>query len=125
MNTAGNSNRGIGEPVSIPQRLGIGMLRLLLPPHADNEQAADFLQNEFGPENPAMEWSVVRPDSLTNEDRVSEYAAFPSPTRSAIFNPGKTSRINVASFMADLITDDEVWNKWRSQMPVLYNQPTG
>jgi hypothetical protein len=24
--------------------------------------------------------------------------------------------------MADLITDDETWNKWKGQMPVIYNK---
>lgn len=45
-----------------------------------------------------------------------------SPTRSAVFNSGKTSRIHVAHFMADLITGDETWRRWRGQMPVIYNK---
>jgi len=24
--------------------------------------------------------------------------------------------------MADLITDDDTWNKWKGQMPVIYNK---
>lgn len=35
---------------------------------------------------------------------------------------GETSRINVAHFMADLITDDGLWSRWKGQMPVIYNQ---
>lgn len=58
---------------------------------------------------------------MTNEDEVTEYNVYPSPIRSAIFDAGKTSRINVGQFMADLITDSEVWNKWKGQMPVIYN----
>lgn len=46
----------------------------------------------------------------------------PAPTRSAIFNAGQTSRINVAHFMADLLTDDTRWSAWSGQMPVLYNR---
>ncbi|MBT4397934.1 MAG: NAD(P)-dependent oxidoreductase, partial [Bacteroidetes bacterium] len=41
------------------------------------------------------------------------------PIKSAIFDKSKTSRTNVAHFMADLITDDEVWTKWKGQMPVI------
>ena len=41
MNTTGNSNRDLNEQLSFGQRCVIGLLRLLLPPHADNEQAAD------------------------------------------------------------------------------------
>jgi hypothetical protein len=64
--------------------------------------------------------AAVRPDTLINEDEVTEYEVHPSPTRSAIFDAGKTSRINVGHFMAELITDDELWNRWKGQMPVIY-----
>ena len=33
-----------------------------------------------------------------------------------------TSRINVAHFMADLITDSDTWNRWKGKMPVIYNK---
>jgi hypothetical protein len=69
-----------------------------------------------------MQWIVVRPDTLTNDAVVSEYAVWPSPVRSALFNPGKTSRINVAHFMADLMTNDANWDKWRGKMPVIYHK---
>lgn len=122
MNTAGNSNRDLREPVSMGQKCVIGLLRLLLPPHVDNEQAADFLRTEYGQNQRAIDWVVVRPDSLVDHDEVTEYTAHPSPTRSAIFNAGKTSRMNVAHFMGELITNDEAWQRWSGQMPVIYNQ---
>jgi hypothetical protein len=122
MNTAGNSNRDLHEPISFGQRCVIGLLRLLLPPHVDNEKAADFLRTTIGQSNGAIEWAAVRPDSLTNEDQVTAYEVHSSPIRSAIFNAGLTSRINVGHFMADLITDDDAWNKWKGQMPVIYNK---
>ena len=122
MNTAGNSNRDLHEPVSFAQRCVIGLLRLLLPPHVDNEKAADYLRTHIGQNDGAVEWVAVRPDNLINEDRVTEYVVHASPTRSAIFNPGQTSRINVAHFMADLITSDDKWNEWKGQMPVIYNK---
>jgi hypothetical protein len=28
----------------------------------------------------------------------------------------------VGHFMADLITEDEIWQKWIGQMPVIYNK---
>lgn len=122
MNTAGNRNRDLKEPISGAQRLVVGLIRALLPPHADNEQAADYLRVQIGQQDPYLEWVVVRPDSLTDEKEVSEYEAFASPNRSAIFNAGKTSRINVAHFMAHLIMDLALWRKWQGQMPVLYNK---
>ncbi|WP_182864748.1 NAD(P)H-binding protein [Rhodopirellula sp. JC639] len=122
MNTAGNRNRNLNEPISRAQSCVIGLLRLLVPPHRVNENAADYLRMEVGHNDTGLQWAVVRPDSLFDEDDVSDYELYPSPTRSAIFNPGRTSRINVAHFMADLITNDDVWKKWYGQMPVIYNK---
>lgn len=121
MNTAGNRNKDLEEPISVGQKIAIGLLRLLLPPHPDNEKAADFLRINIGQKNQYIDWVAVRPDSLINEDKVTEYTLHVSPTRSALFNPGKTSRINVGHLMARLITDEITWNKWKGQMPVIYN----
>ena len=122
MNTTGNRNRDLNEPISFGQRCVIGLLRLLLPPQVDNEQSADYLRTRIGQSDHFIEWVAVRPDSLVDKDEVTEYELYPSPIRSAISNAGKTSRINVGHFMADLITNDEVWNKWKGQMPVIYNK---
>jgi hypothetical protein len=121
MNTAGNSNRDLNEPISFSQKCVIRLLRLLLPPHVDNEKAADYLRTEIGQKDQMIEWAAVRPDNLTDENGVTDYEVHPSPTRSAIFDAGLTSRINVGHFMADLIMDDDTWNKWKGKMPVIYN----
>ena len=121
MNTAGNANRDLAEPVSFAQDCIIGMLRIALPPHVDNEAAADYLRTEIGQNDSSIEWVVVRPDTLLNVSDITEYEVHVSPTRSAIFNPGKTSRINVAHFMAELISNRETWVQWKGQMPVIYN----
>ena len=122
MNTAGNSNRDLNEPIPFAQKFIIGLLRLVLPPHADNEQAADYLRSKIGQKDKLIEWVAVRPDGLTDEDEVTPYEVHPSPIRSAIFDPGQTSRINVGHFMADLITNDNTWQQWQGQMPVIYNK---
>ncbi len=122
MNSSGNSNRDLHEPISLAQKCVIGLLRLLLPPHVDNEQAADFLRTTVGQTDALIQWAAVRPDSLITEDHVTGYKAFPSPIRSAIFNAGTVSRINVAHFMAELMTNDTLWNRWKGQMPVLYGE---
>ncbi len=122
MNTVGNSNRDLNEPLSFAQKCVIGLIRLLLPPHADNEQAADYLRTKIGHHDRMIEWVAVRPDSLLDKGEVSVYEVHPSPMRSAIFNSGQTSRINVAHFMAELITNDATWQKWQGQMPVIYNR---
>jgi hypothetical protein len=121
MNTAGNSNRDLNEHVSTGQKIVISLLRLLLPPHPDNEKAADYLRIKIGQNNPFIEWVAIRPDTLINEENISEYSLHKSPTRSALFNPGKVSRINVANFMCRLLLNEELWDNWKGQMPVIYN----
>lgn len=121
MNTTGNRNRDLSEPISFGQKCVIGLIRVMVPPHVDNEQAADYLRTVIGKNDKEIEWAAVRPDSLIDESEVTEYEVHASPIRSAIFDAGKTSRINVAHFMAELITDHQIWNKWKGQMPVLYN----
>ncbi|MCY1720690.1 SDR family oxidoreductase [Prolixibacteraceae bacterium Z1-6] len=125
MNTTGNRNHDLHEPISFAQKCVIAIIRLLIPPHSDNENAADYLRTKIGKNNKMIEWTAVRPDGLIDEQTVSNYTLHASPTRSAIFNPGKTSRINVARFMAQLLTDTNLWNTWKGQMPVIYNaEPT-
>lgn len=121
MNTAGNSNRDLDEPVSLSHRCVIGLLRWVLPPHADNERAADHLRKSVGQRHRKIEWAAVRPDGLVNLTGVTDYTVHASPTRSAIFDAGTTSRINVAHFMAELIKTETIWARWQGKMPVIYN----
>ena len=117
MNTTGNSNRDLDEQISTAQKCVVGLLRLLLPPHADNEDAADYLRTQIGQNDDTIEWAVVRPDTLIDEAKTTELAVHPSPIRSAIFDSGKTSRINVGCFMADLIGDEDGIERGRMSMP--------
>lgn len=122
MNTVGNRNRDRDKSQSLGEKALLGLIEAFLPPHADNVQAADYLRVEVGQTNPTIEWVVVRPDALLDEDKVTPYEVHPSPTRSPMFNPGKTSRINVGHFMAELIMDDALWSKWKGKMPAIYNE---
>jgi NAD(P)H-binding len=122
MNTTGNRNRDLSEPISFRQKCVIELLRLLLPPHVDNENAADYLRIKIGQNDPFVEWTAVRPDNLIDEEEVTDYEIHPSPIRSATFDAGKTSRINVGHFMANLISNGDLWNTWKGQMPVIYNK---
>ena len=121
MNTTGNCNRDIPETPPLSQRIVIAMLRVLLPPHVDNENAADFLRTQIGQNDKGIEWVAVRPDALTDEKEVTEYDVHSSPIRNAIFDSGATSRINVANFMVELILNEQTWLKWQGRMPVVYN----
>ncbi len=122
MNTTGNRDRDAAERLSLAERCVIGLVRALVPPQRDNERAADHLRTRVGRRDGAIEWVVVRPDTLIDAGEVSPYDAHPSPTRSAIFGDGRTSRINVADFMAALITDDARWAEWKGRMPVIYDR---
>jgi len=123
MNTVANCNRDLNESIPFAQKFLIGLLRILLPPQADNEQAAEYLRTVVGQNNTAIEWAAVRPSSLIDEESASEIEVYPSPSRS-ILKDGEISRINVGHFMADLITNDDIWNQWKGQMPVIYNKGT-
>ena len=123
MNSTGCRNKHLNEVPPLSQRIVIGLLRMLLPPHSDNESAVEYLhQTSSSQVKLGYEWVAVRPDALTDEDRVTEYEVCPSPVRNAIFDSGMSSRINVAHFMVSLVEDDRLWQKWRSQTPVVYNQ---
>lgn len=121
MNTTGNSNGDIPEKPPYSQRLVISLLRVMLPPHVDNENAADFLRVKVGQNNNNIEWVAVRPDGLIDETQVSPYDINVSPIRNVIFDAGTTSRINVADFMSELAVNTALWNEWKGQMPVIYN----
>lgn len=122
MNTTGNKNRDLNEKRTIGEIIVIALIRFFIPPQADNEKAAEYLRTGIGRKNSKIEWVAVRPDGLINNEDVSPYTVYPSPVRSPIFNPGQTSRINVGHFMAELLTDTELWNKWKGRMPVIYNR---
>lgn len=122
MNTTGNRNKDLDERISLGERIAMSLIRRLLPPQLDNEMAADYLRLNIGQKSKDIEWVVVRPDSLIEQDIVTDYETFHSPRRSPLFNPGKTSRINTAHFMATLLTDNSLWERWMGRMPVIYNK---
>jgi len=121
MNTVGCRNKDINERVSLGQRIAISIIRALITPQSDNETAAEFLRLNIGQKNTKIQWSVVRPDTLINEDSVTDYNLHVSPTGS-LFKPGKTCRINVGNFMARLIIENDLWEEWKGKMPVIYNK---
>ena len=51
----------------------------------------------------------MRPDSLINEEEISPYTTHLSPIHT-LFKPGKTSRINVANFISELASNNEIWS---------------
>ena len=64
----------------------------------------------------------MRPDSLIDNAEVTPYEISESIKRSPLFNPGKTSRINIGRFMVELLMNAEFWEEWKGKMPVIYNK---
>ena len=122
MNTTGNKNKKIKENYSFKDRVVLSLLTFLLPPQKDNVEAASYLSNVIADNNSKIEWIAVRPDTLINEENVSEYEIVESPKRSPVFDAGKTSRINVSHFMIELLFNKTLWEKWKFKMPVIYNK---
>lgn len=121
MSTTGYTNKKIGEKNGIGGSILLGVLHLLLPPHKDNMDAANYLVHELDRSSDNLEWIAVRPDSLIDESEVTSYKIVEKITTDPVFNAGKTSRINVANFMAELIENSNLWNKWKYKTPVIYN----
>jgi len=117
------SSVSVNRPARADARRGAGeraftwLVRALLPPARDNQRAADFLALEVGAAAPFAEWVVVRPDSLVDGE-VSAYRTHDGIV-SSLFRADATRLANVAHFMAELVTDDAAWRRWRGKMPVL------
>ncbi|MDA0263780.1 MAG: SDR family oxidoreductase [Chloroflexi bacterium] len=119
MNTVGIQNHDLGERRTLLERGLLTILRYTLPPHRDNETAAEHLRSVVGRENEHVEWCSVRPDSLIDAE-VSQYSVEESPV-TGILSGRSTSRSNVARFMTELIDDADLWNTWKFRMPVIMN----
>jgi nucleoside-diphosphate-sugar epimerase len=101
-------------------RLILSMVRALVPPHRDNEAAAAYLSDFIGKDNPYIDWVVVRPDDLL-DGPISEYIVEETIHTEGLFGARSTTRSNVAHFMADLIRNKELFEKWLYKMPVPTN----
>jgi nucleoside-diphosphate-sugar epimerase len=122
------SSVGVAHPADDPrsglERSLIFLVRHLITPHADNEEAASYLRETYSPEQSgkSLAWCMVRPDDLI-DGPVSEYQLLDKP-KSGLFGSNVSTRANVAHSMVQLILNDDLWNKWKFQMPVLDNVGT-
>jgi nucleoside-diphosphate-sugar epimerase len=121
MSSVGIANPELNERRTATDRLALTLLHYMLPPHSDNETAAEHL-HRLGSKRPYFEWCCVRPDSLIDAE-VSPYKIVASPS-TGIFSGRPTSRSNVAHFMAELIEHPELWAAWKFRMPVIMNAQT-
>ena len=119
------SSVSVNHPGGVDTRRGalekalVWLLRGLLPPARDNQQAADFLHDVIGTSHPFVQWVAVRPDALLEGD-VSEYSLHEGLVNS-LFAPGATNMANVAHLMCELVTSPQTWAEWKGRLPVIVN----
>lgn len=119
MNTVGVANSEQGERRTWSEKGVLTLLRWCIPPHVDNELAAQHLQGTVGSSNDYVQWCSVRPDTLI-DDKVSSYDVVASPV-TGLFSGRPTTRANVAHFMLQLVDNDDLWGTWKYKMPVIMN----
>lgn len=105
------------------EKLILWVLRSLVPPSRDNQQAADFLFQGIGAAHPFVQWVAVRPDTLV-EGGVSDYTLHESLV-SSLFKPDQTNMSNVAHFMGELTVNPQTWDAWKGKLPVIINAGDG
>jgi nucleoside-diphosphate-sugar epimerase len=103
----------------LSERVVLAIIRALVPPHRDNEAAAKYIFADVGT-GKTFEWTVVRPTDLVDADTTSKYVTYAKPI-GGLFGDNTVSRINVAQFMVDLLTSNDLWKTWVYKMPVLHN----
>jgi hypothetical protein len=101
------------------ERLFLLLLRGLLPPARDNQEAVNFLFGRNGTAHSFMEWTAIRPDTLIDGD-VSDYVLHDSLVNS-LFAPGTSTMANIAHFVCELVVRPETWTRWKGKLPVLVN----
>jgi hypothetical protein len=110
---------GSDDPRTRSDRFLLFLLHHLIPPHADNEEAATLLYNL--PKSSSIQWCVVRPTDLI-DGPVSDYQLLDKPVGSLFGSPGIATRANVAKCMVDMITNEKLWEQNKFQMPVLHDK---
>jgi hypothetical protein len=129
---------------SFLERQVLWLLEKLVPPHRDNVSNWQFLQTQMldgESVNPYLEVCLVRPDNMVdmrvgakNEDsehaldesvaahavpKVGEYTIHEN-LQFGLFNGGVTSRENVGRFMADLVRDAALWERFgKNKLPMV------
>lgn len=119
------SSVSVNHPGGLETRRGmfekgfVWILRAVLPPSKDNQQAVNFLYDKIGMDNPFIQWAVIRPDTFL-EGEVSEYTLHDGLV-SSLFAPDNTNMSNIAHFMCELVTNQKTWDDWQGKLPVIIN----
>eukprot|EP01061_Rhynchopus_euleeides_P005121 TRINITY_DN1436_c0_g1_i7.p3 TRINITY_DN1436_c0_g1~~TRINITY_DN1436_c0_g1_i7.p3 ORF type:complete len:252 (+),score=80.26 TRINITY_DN1436_c0_g1_i7:197-952(+) len=121
MGTVGVANPSGGDPPKgWLERFVIASLAFLIPAFADSAKCAEYFAGDLN-RNRHVEWCVVRPGGLHNDDNPPEYQTFET-LQSSLFDAGVTARSNVGRFMADLATSPGLWAQWKGKFPVILDK---
>lgn len=119
LSTAGATNPLSNEKRGIGEKIALGLISLLLPPHRDNIRVSEYLSQEIGTEHELISWTAVRPDDFIEEKR-SEYNLYET-LQNGLFNAGVSSISNIGHAMCELATEEEMFQLWKGKMPHLLN----
>lgn len=123
MNSDGVFIEGTDDLRTRSEQCIIFLLRHLIAPHADNEAAAAYLMTQEKKQQ-YSNWVVVRPTDLVDpkpeEDACTSYVVYDKPVGS-LFGGGQVSRANTARFMVDLLTNKEMFAKYKGKFPVVHD----
>ena len=74
-----------------------------------------------GGRNHHVNFCAVRPSNLVDAPEERSEFGVHATLQNGIFNAGATSRANVGAFMADLVTEEDVWQLWKNAYPHIIN----
>lgn len=111
----GDDKRSFGE------RIVLSLLRLLVPPHVDNEAVAAYVLSLSPSDQSTPEWCIVRPTNL-QDGPPQKYVLYSKPP-GGLFGDGIVTRSTVARFMVDLLSDSVKWDTYKYQAPVIHDDP--
>ena len=107
---------GTDDTRAFSDRFLLTIFRHLIPPHADNEEAAAYVYHSLG--KSGLQWVVVRPTDLV-DGVAGEYVLLDKP-HGSLFGSGVATRATVAKSMVDLLTNkSQLWDKYKFTMPVV------
>jgi len=106
------------EPRSMVDRTILFFCRTLLPPHCDNEEtAAHFLKLQ------SPEWCMVRPTNL-RDGEPQKHVLYSTPPGGLFAADAIVTRSTVAKFMVNLILDSSLFQTFKYQSPLIYDDPS-
>jgi len=120
MGSDGVAQKGVDPKRKFGERSVLFLLRHLLPPHVDNEKAAEFLLSS---DRKKLDWVIVRPTNLVDAEEASGKYTISEKAEVSLFGNTTVSRNDVGHFFVELMTNEETYAKYKHKMPVIVGIP--